>query len=462
MKWTFPGGARTVLFTSFVTVSAVLLTVQSVWQHDNTNETLSAYRQQYLADQSQKLAFLALDRLQAEPPDEAQREWLDRAASRFSAAIRYRSPDAKRAIGAAGESEVLTGGAVWYDSGQLQAAEPYTVALPVISGGTQLGWLEMTYDLRSGDDAPDLTEARRAIETHWRRSLAVTLLVSAAFHLALAARLAKPLAAQAACAERILAGDRKLAFPGKGWAESGKLAAAVNALLAECRNQERWRQRMMQDMMHELRTPLTSILTRMEAMQDGVYPLTAHNVAKVIAELDRLSRFVDDMNRLSEAEAAKFQLRLERTELMDLLRGVWEGFQFMARDKNIELVLAPSYTPCAAEIDPDRVVQIVSNLLSNALKYTPEGGRVELGVRREPGVAVIYCRDNGEGIAAEELQNIFQRFYRARQPASRPNRGLGVGLSIVRALADAHGGAVAAVSEPGRGSVFTVTLPAIG
>lgn len=440
--------ARISLLLSFFTVSGVLLFAQSLVLQSGPSGALSAYKTQLLDDQTQKLAFLIRERLGPGPVGPEQRLWLDRAGRQFAAAVRYSSPD---------------GSVVWHETEaekETSFEEPYAVDLPLIDAGEQQGRLTLIYDLGSNDAFPNFTDAEESWGRRIRTVFAVLLTASLGLHGLLAWRLARPLGVQAGYAEKIAGGSRDLTVPERGFRETRRLAAAINVLLKEFHGQEQWRQRMMQDLMHELRTPLTSILTRLEAMIDGVYPATETNLSKIYGELDRLSRYVDDMNKLSEAEAARFQLQLERTDLQDLVRGVCEGFLFVAQEKEIELVLVPAYAPCIAEVDPDRMVQVVSNLLANAIKYTPEGGKVEVGLGSGERGVYFYCRDNGVGIAEEELPNIFRRFYRARKSQARHSRGLGVGLSIVQALVDAHGGQVSAESEPGKGSVFTVFLPA--
>lgn len=444
-----PAALRPILFLSFFAASSLLLMLHAAGQGESWRDVAGTYRKQHLEEQSRKLAFLLRDRLSAGPVNAGEKEQLDQAGRLFGASIRYTGPE--------GVPEWHTSRTQPYQTDR--QAELYTVELPLIYGGEELGRLTMTYDLRSDNALRNLTTAEEQLERQRQIVLAVLLAAAAVVAWIASRLLAKPFLVLTAATDKIAAGGRDLTVPASGISETKRIAAVLNKLLKECGEQERWRQRMMQDLMHELRTPLTSILHRLEAMQDGVYPISDANLAKMYAELDRLSRFVDDMNKLSEAEAARFQLRPKRTDLSELTRSVWEGFQFLARENSIELTFSPCYEPCVVDVDPDRIVQVVSNLLSNALKYTQPGGRVEVGVRFEGHAVALTCRDNGIGISEEELPNVFRRFYRAGKSASG-SRGLGVGLSIVRALVNAHGGTVSAESAPGEGSVFTVILPA--
>ena len=443
-------GLRAILIVLFFAVCSALLLLYTWLQSVSWGDVTGDYRRRLLEDHSLKLAYFLRNQLAAGPVNAAEAEWLEQAGRLFGASIRYVSPNGEQ---------------LWYAS-RLPATglggedERYTVELPHIAGGEQLGRLVLSYDLRSGEAFRDLDAAEEQLGQQRRIMLGALLALAAVVSLLAGRLLSKPLEVLAAAADKIAAGSRELAVPKPGASETKRLAAALNGLLQESGEQERWRQRMMQDLMHELRTPLTSILHRLEAMQDGVYPASETNLGKMYAELDRLSRYVDDMNKLSEAEAARFQLRPTRTDLSELARSAWEDFLFLADEKSIELTFFPSYEPCIADIDPDRIVQVIANLLSNALKYTDPGGRVELGVLREGPFIVLKCKDNGIGIFEEELPHVFRRFYRARRPVSGFNRGLGVGLSIVRALVEAHGGTVSAESTPGEGSVFTVALPA--
>jgi signal transduction histidine kinase len=171
---------------------------------------------------------------------------------------------------------------------------------------------------------------------------------------------------------------------------------------------------------------------------------------------------VDDLEKLSDAEGARFQLNIQRVDMSQLVRDVYEGFVFMSKGKSIRLTFQKPHVPCYAEVDPDRIIQVISNLLSNAIKYTPSGGAVEVGLYPARNEIVVYCQDNGIGISETELTLIFNRFYRVDKSRSRHNAsgGIGVGLSIAKALVEAHGGMIGAESVLGKGSKFYFCIEA--
>lgn len=234
--------------------------------------------------------------------------------------------------------------------------------------------------------------------------------------------------------------DTIISETGTGTLELNQLITSMNKLVVDLNNQEHWREQSMQDLTHELRTPLTSMLSRMEALVDGIYPANEENLNRIYVEINRLCRLVDDVEKLSEAEGAKFQLDTELIDIRNLLKDVYENLIFLAKAKDINFTLHTIYTPCHVEVDSDRFVQIMTNIISNAIKYTAIGGSIDVGVTIDnKEMVTIYCRDNGIGISEHDLPLIFNRFYRADKARSRDSGGIGVGLSIAKALIEAHG-----------------------
>lgn len=179
----------------------------------------------------------------------------------------------------------------------------------------------------------------------------------------------------------------------------------------------------------------------------------------IYEELERLSRLINDMERLSEAESARFSLRIERTDIVRLARRVYDNFLPLARNKGLRMIFESTNVPCFCEVDRDKMIQVISNIISNAIKYNRDGGKIWLSVDYTPDYTFIICTDNGIGISEEDLPYIFNRLYRADKSRSRFNSGVGLGLSIVEALVQAHGGEVKAESELGKGTRITVKLP---
>jgi signal transduction histidine kinase len=211
---------------------------------------------------------------------------------------------------------------------------------------------------------------------------------------------------------------------------------------------------------HDLRTPLTTISGYAEAMQEGrVDSSDLGRVANVLGtEAGRLGRLVEDLMLLSRIEAREFSLRTEAVDLAAHLKGVLDGFRERADSAKVVLE-ADIESVGIVDIDPDRIAQVVGNLLENALRYTPEAGRVTLSLDETPQGVRMAVSDTGPGIDPADLPHIFERLYvTARYRPIRPE-GSGLGLSIVRELVDAMGGLTSVASAPGEGTSIAVTLP---
>jgi signal transduction histidine kinase len=209
---------------------------------------------------------------------------------------------------------------------------------------------------------------------------------------------------------------------------------------------------------HDLRTPLTRLRgTAESALQDSANPAAAQGaLADCVEESEKVLSILNTLLDVTEAEAGMMQLRRVPTELGQLVRDVVELYSQVAEEKNIRVHVTAD-APCPAAVDATRVRQVFANLLDNALKYTPAGGRVEITTGGDADMASVRFRDSGIGIATEELPKIWNRLYRVER--SRTERGLGLGLSLVKAVTEAHGGTVEVVSREGAGSDFTVVLP---
>jgi signal transduction histidine kinase len=196
-------------------------------------------------------------------------------------------------------------------------------------------------------------------------------------------------------------------------------------------------------------------------MLDGVFPCDRERLASVKEQTAMLTRLIGDLRDLSLAESGQLKLELTREDLVDLVRRKIAQFEAAATEHGLELKLDPGGPVPKLEIDRVRMEQVVVNLLANAIRHTPRGGRITVSiVPAEPGGAVISVADTGGGIAPEHLPHIFERFYRVSDSRARSEGGTGLGLAIVKHLVQAHGGRVRAESAPGKGSTFFVQLPA--
>jgi signal transduction histidine kinase len=198
----------------------------------------------------------------------------------------------------------------------------------------------------------------------------------------------------------------------------------------------------------------------LEALQDGVYPLTTENLAPVIEQNHLLTALVEDLRTLALADAGQIELVRTPTDLSALVGRVVERFQPQALNQQVKLIITPPVIPLPEVLlDPTRLEQILNNLLSNALRYTPAFGQVEIAIASTPKTALVRVHDSGPGIPSEALPYIFERFYRVDKSRNRAEGGSGLGLAIARQLARAHGGDLTVANHPSGGAVFTLILP---
>jgi signal transduction histidine kinase len=267
-----------------------------------------------------------------------------------------------------------------------------------------------------------------------------------------------PLARVMAAADEVAEGDFSVRVPERGSGEFGKLARSFNSMVSELERADQQRRNLTADVAHELRTPIHIIQGNLEGIADGVYQPTDEQVELLLNETRQLSRLVEDLRTLSLAEAG--QLRLDRDELdvSELLSDVATSFSGQAEAAGVDLRLEinPNSESLIIFGDAGRLYQVVSNLAANALSHTQPGGVIELRACAEEGRVIIQVADNGQGIAAEDLPNIFDRFWRGE---SARHSGSGLGLAIARQLVQAHGGRISAESQLNEGATFTVNLP---
>lgn len=292
-----------------------------------------------------------------------------------------------------------------------------------------------------------------------RRVLLVALLISGLTLLVTAVaalRLIRPLRALIRASERMTAGDVGARVDARGNDEVGRLGRAFNAMASRREQLEEQRTAMVSDVAHELRTPISNIRGWLEAAQDGVAQPDPAFVDSLLEEATLLSHLVSDLADLSAAEAGELRLHPEPVNVEVLLEQVAVAHQPAADAAGVTLAVDAAGTLVA---DPVRIRQAVGNLVTNAVRHSPRGGVVTRRADRVANGTAIVVGDEGEGIAPEHLEHVFDRFWRADPSRTRRSGGSGLGLAIVRRLAEAHGGRVAAESELGRGATFTVWLP---
>nr|WP_202502287.1 HAMP domain-containing sensor histidine kinase [Streptomyces sp. SID5785] len=278
-------------------------------------------------------------------------------------------------------------------------------------------------------------------------------------------RLVRPLHALTGAAQRLRDGRETEPVPVKGDSEIGRLAAAFNDMSAHRARLEAQRKAMVSDVAHELRTPLSTIRGWLEAAQDGLADPDPAFVASLLEEAVQLQHLVDDLQDLAAADAGTLRLHPEPVRAEELLGQVAAAHLVRAEAAGVTLTVDRPARPLPElTADPVRLRQAVANLVSNAVRHTAPGGTVTLRARPGPGgdVLLVEVVDTGSGIPAADLPYVFDRFWRADKSRNRRTGGSGLGLSIVRRLAQAHGGSATATSTEGEGSVFTLRLPLAG
>jgi two-component system OmpR family sensor kinase len=361
-------------------------------------------------------------------------------------------------------------GLIVYDSQRRYAGETLSrseqkLAIPIQVGGRTVGFL-----LAVSPGGMQLQPQEQSYLDQVNRALLLAGALAGSLGILLGLGLSRgltaPLARLTAAARHIAGGDLSQRVPETGSAEIATLGRAFNQMAADLERAEELRRNMVADVAHELRTPLSVLQGNLRAILDGVYPLEQAEIAALYDETRLLSRLVGDLHDLAQAEAGQLHLDLRPTDVAEVVRTMVANLAIAAEAKGVRLTtdLADGLPPVLA--DPDRLAQIMRNLLSNALRHTPEGGQITVSAtyngRHEfdgPAVRIVVA-DTGEGIPTDELPRVFDRFWRAERSRSRERGGSGLGLAIARHLVQAHGGEMGVESEVGQGSRFWFTLPA--
>lgn len=246
----------------------------------------------------------------------------------------------------------------------------------------------------------------------------------------------------------------------RGEDELHQLAGSFNQMAEQLEQVENMRRQLIGDVAHELRTPLTAIKGTAEGLMDGIFPASDETYLQIHAEAERLSRLVDDLQELSRVESRAMQLDIRPINSSAVIQTVTKRMQSQFDKKRVALNVKTTPDPVHFLGDEDRVVQILTNLIGNALQHTPENGSVTVSVKRDNNEARIEIRDTGAGIPKEHLAKIFDRFYRVDKSRSRAHGGSGIGLTIAKHLVEAQGGKIYAKSAgENKGSAFSFTLP---
>lgn len=297
-------------------------------------------------------------------------------------------------------------------------------------------------------------------------SLGVALVIALSCAIAvtwyLGRRLARPLTAMTAAAKELSLGSYTTRVqPTGAGPELDTLAASFNLMAERLERIEDTRRRLLSDLAHEMRTPLATLNVYVEGLEEGVATWDDDTSRVVTAQVERLTRLAEDLDDVSRAEEGRIALDLHRHPVFELLEGARDLAQAAYAAKGVRLVVDPGQPTARVRVDRQRMGQVLGNLLSNALRHTPAGGTVTLRARAEGARVAIEVSDTGEGLTGDQLPHVFERFYRGDSARDRDHGGSGIGLTISKAIVEAHGGQLVVRSEgPGRGATFTVSLPA--
>ena len=339
-------------------------------------------------------------------------------------------------------------------------------ALPLLSDGEVVGSITASSDFgletepgQLAVSGPDASRIARHVDRYllWA-GIGVALLGTALVWM-FARRTLAPVQRLGATARQLGRGDLSQRAEVTGPTEIRHLAHSFNSMAAELEEAEGRRRSLTADIAHELRTPTSNIQGYMEAIKDGVFQPTPETVDTIHEQSLLLSRLVEDLRLLAQVDGGELQLQRTQTHVEGLVRSCVDALRPRAEAKGVTLGVDAAETLPELDLDATRIAQAVGNLLDNAATHTPEGGSVTVSVQASDNIVEVQVADTGPGIAPDDLQRVFDRFYRADPSRSRSTGGTGLGLTIARRLVEAHGGSIEADSVVGQGSRFIIRLP---
>ncbi|WP_127957829.1 two-component system sensor histidine kinase BaeS [Serratia microhaemolytica] len=319
-----------------------------------------------------------------------------------------------------------------------------------------VGWVVATPAERLTRDA-DINFAHQQRQTSWL-IIGLSTLLAAAVTWLMSRGLLAPVKRLIAGMHRLAAGDFQVRVAASSQDELGRLAQDFNLLAISLEKNEQIRRVLMADISHELRTPLAVLRGELEALHDGVRQITPDSLRSLQSEVALLSKLVDDLHQLSLSDLGALAYRKHPIDLVPLIESALAAFRERFHAKQLQLISQlPEHLPLFG--DAERLAQLFNNLLENSLRYTDEGGRLEIGIEPLAEGIQLYWQDSGPGVSDQQLEQIFQRFYRAEGSRNRASGGSGLGLAICQNIAEAHGGKIYAQHSPLGGVRITVELP---
>jgi two-component system sensor histidine kinase BaeS len=328
---------------------------------------------------------------------------------------------------------------------------------PVVVDERVVGWVARS-PYRRLTSAADLAFQQEQLRSAWIIA-AVAVVLAAALAVVLARAFLLPLKRVAQATHRLAAGayDTRVAVRSRD--EVGQLGADFNELARTLEKNEQLRRRFIADVSHELRTPLAVARAEIEAIEDGVRPLTRESIASLKHEVGALGKLVEDLYQLSLADVGALAYRKERIDVAEVARETVEAFGERLSERHLKVEADLRHADVFG--DGDRLAQAFRNLLENSLRYTDAGGRLRIGVRTGAGRVAVEFEDSSPGVPADSLPHLFERFYRVEGSRNRAHGGAGLGLAIVRSIVEAHGGEIRASASPLGGLAVAIELPAL-
>jgi two-component system OmpR family sensor kinase/two-component system sensor histidine kinase BaeS len=322
------------------------------------------------------------------------------------------------------------------------------VRLPLKVKGSSVGALI----LRNEQRGPVFVQNETALSWRAFTSLIVpvgiiaffTGLMTVVIGLILMRRIVSPLVDVIAAAQSVAGGDLTTRVTVKGRGDLRDLSESFNHMADSLERNDRERREWLADIAHELRTPLTIMRGRLEGIVDKVYPASDEHIAPVLEETYTLERLVDDLHLLSLAESRQLHFDIHEVDLAELVRRAVTLFEMSASEKNIRLTVEAESDVPTVSADPQRMGQVIGNLLNNAIQYVPEGGQVDVRLRRSALGVAVSVSDNGVGVPDTDLPKMFDRFWRGEKSRARVYGGAGLGLAIARQLVEGQGGTIVA------------------
>lgn len=330
---------------------------------------------------------------------------------------------------------------------------------PVIVDGKVVGYLALVpFESASGDANMQFQQRQFQVR---QLIFGVTALLSALVAFLLARTLLKPVKRIAHATGRLAAGEYSTRVQVASRDEIGRLAEDFNRLALALEKNEQMRRGFMADVSHELRTPLSVLRGELEALEDGVRPLTRESVKSLQSEVGVLSKLVDDLYDLSLSDVGALSYRLVDVDAIDILRTSFASVRDRFEQRHLRVALDVASSPIIVSGDESRLRQLFGNLLENTLRYADAGASVRIAANVAGNLATITVEDSGPGVSADVLPKLFDRFYRTESSRNRASGGAGLGLAICRNIVEAHGGTIEASASPLGGLRISVGLPAV-